>query len=262
MNFIGGAKDIFADGRPVYATIALDRRALLNPAEFKSFLNDLTALENPPDGFYILVGGGLINERSDVVHSEIVDANVIGGWMLLNHVLAQNGFRVINGCADLLMPFLGVAGGDAGATGWWSNLRVFSMGRYVKPEGPGGQLPTVRYVSKLLFNRIRLNELRVYAEILPGVLNGLPLDAKYTGGTPTRTDEAVQTWEAISSLNTGLVAGDIAQGLARLDDCVTQARAAYACLQSRGLSEGIEAVSEYLTQLANAVQTFRRLAEL
>jgi len=94
------------------------------------------------------------------------------------------------------------------------------------------------------------------------VLNGLPLDAKYTGGTPTRTDEAVQTWEAISSLNTGLVAGDIAQGLARLDDCVTQARAAYACLQSRGLSEGIEAVSEYLTQLANAVQTFRRLAEL
>src|SRR5439155_18167584 len=76
LNFIERTKAVFEDvGKPVYATLALDRRALLSPSDFKSFINDLTGLENPPDGFYLLVGGGPINERSDVAQSELMDAN-------------------------------------------------------------------------------------------------------------------------------------------------------------------------------------------
>src|SRR5439155_7506456 len=127
----------------------LDRRALLSPSDFKSFINDLTGLENPPDGFYLLVGGGPINERSDVAQSELMDANVIAGWMMLNHALSQNGQRVVNGFADLLSPFLAAAGSHACATGWWSTLRTFTMGRYVKAARAGGQPPIIRYVSKL-----------------------------------------------------------------------------------------------------------------
>ena len=262
LNFVAGAKGAFAPaGKPVYATLAIDRRALLSPADFSAFLDDLTALESRPDGFYVLVGGGLIDERSDLVHSEVVDANVIAGWMLLNFALAQNGFEVINGCADLLAPFLTAAGSSGTATGWWSNLRLFSMGRYIRPEGRGGQLPVVRYVSNLLMNRIRNDELRAYATIVPGVLNGLAHDADYSG-VPDRTSEALQTWEAISSLNRGVRDGLIEAKLERLGNRVEQAKAAYAALQRRGLSEGIETVTEYLGQLSGAIENFRRLAEL
>jgi len=263
LNFIAGAKAAFqAGGKPVYATLAVDRRALLNTTDFKAFLNDLTMLEKPPDGYYVLVGGGLINERTDLAHSEVVDSNIIGGWMLLNFILSQNGFRVINGFADLLSPFLAVAGAHAEATGWWSNLRVFSMGRYVKPEKPGGALPKIRYVSKLLLNRITLDELIAYSSVLPAVLNGSPRDNDYLGGTPTRTVEALQTWETLLSLNRDTVAGDLERSLKNLSDRIARAKTAYAQLQSRGLSEGIETTNEYLDQLLAAVDAFKKLAEI
>lgn len=262
LNFVAGAKEVFGgEGKPVYATLAIDRRTLLSPGDFKSFLNDVTGLENPPHGFYILVGGGLIDERSDLVHSEVVDANVIAGWMLLNFALTQNGFEVINGFADLLNPFLAAAGATGGATGWWSNLRLFSMGRYIKPEGRGGQLPIVRYVSKLLLNRIRHDELRAYAAVIPGALNNLAHDTAYDG-VPDRTSEALQTWEAISSLNEEVNGGVVESRLEALNSRIEEARAAYASLQMRGISEGIETVTEYLGQLSGAIENFKRLAEL
>jgi hypothetical protein len=187
---------------------------------------------------------------------------VIGGWMLLNYVLSQNGFKVINGCADLLAPFLGAVGGTAGATGWWSNLRLFTIGRYIKPDGQGGKTPMVRYVSKRLLNRVKSNDLTTYSSILPDVLNGLDHDQDYTEAIPDRTAEALQTWEAISSLNADLTGGELEGNLARLAGQVENAKSAYATLQSRGISEGIEAVTEYLQQLSGAIEVFKRLAEL
>ena len=46
--------------------------------------------------------------------------------MFLNDVLSVNGFLVINGFSDLLTPFLGAAGAEAGAT---RNTRD-SLGRF------------------------------------------------------------------------------------------------------------------------------------
>jgi hypothetical protein len=245
LNFIAESKSAFGDSTPVYASLAVDRRALLCTTDFKAFLNDLTALENPPDGYYVLIGGGLINERSDLAHSDVVDANIIGGWMLLNFILSRNGFRVLNGCADILAPFLGAAGGHAAATGWWSNLRVFSMGRYVKPEKAGGALPIPRYLSKLLLNRVKPDELLAYSRVVPGVLNRLAHDSDYTSGAANRKIEALQTWEALQSLNSEIISANLDQALKNLLDRIVRAKGAYARLQSRGLSEGIETVNEY-----------------
>jgi hypothetical protein len=110
-------------------------------------------------------------------------------------------------------------------------------------------------------NRIRNDELRAYATLVPGTLNGLTHDADYTG-VPGRTSEALQTWEAISSLNEEVSDGSIETKLGTLSNRVEQARAAYAALQRRGISEGIETVTEYLGQLSGAIENFRRLAEL
>ncbi len=261
LNFIERAKSVFGDSeKPVYATLAVDRRALLSPSDFLSFLNDVTALGTAPEGFYLLVGGGSITERSDLVQSEIMDANVLGGWMMINFSLAQNGFKVINGFADVLTPFLSAAGATACATGWWSNLRTFSMGRYVKPEGAGGQLPIVRYLSKLLLNRLRIDELS-YAAVVPGIINGLSSDDEYLNAIPGRTTEALQTWEALSSLNSN-VSDQLEVSLANLLDLIAQAYTAYSTLTTYGITAGYETTTEYLDQLSGGIEVFRRLAEI
>jgi hypothetical protein len=73
---------------------------------------------------------------------------------------------------------------------------------------------------------------------------------------------ALQTWETIFSLNKEVAGGLIETKLGILGNRVEQARAAYAAFQSRGISEGIETVTEYLGQLPGAIENFRRLAEL
>jgi hypothetical protein len=45
-------------------------------------LNQLIVLETPPDGFYVLVAAGNVEARA-----EFFNAEVIAGWMFLNHVL-------------------------------------------------------------------------------------------------------------------------------------------------------------------------------
>jgi hypothetical protein len=263
LSFIERTKDVFEGAdKPVYATLAVDRRALLSPGDFKSFINDLTGLENSPDGIYVLVGGGPINERSDVAQSELMDANVIAGWMMLNLALSQNGLRVVNGFADLLSPFLAVAGSHACATGWWSNLRTFTMGRYVKSERGGGQLPTIRYLSNRLMNRIKIDERYAYSQALPEIVNGLPLDREYDNGTPSRTVEAMQTWEALSSLNQDVVRDDIEESLTRLKRRIRRAKEAYDELRLENITDGFEAATEYLDQLDGAIDAFKKLAEL
>src|SRR5205085_961965 len=104
--------------------------------------------------------------------SDIYNADVIAAWMLINHTLRVNGFDVINGCSDILTPFLAASGASAGAVGWWSNLRTFSLDRFA-PAAGGGRLPIPRYLSVNLLNRITFTELDALRALVPGILNGL-----------------------------------------------------------------------------------------
>src|SRR6266568_2094383 len=221
LNFIGRAKGVFGKKKLVYATLSVDGRALLSGEDFQGFVNDLTSLDDPPDGFYVLIGGGPLSERADLVQADFVDAKIIGGWMFLNYVLSQNNFRVVNGFADVLTPFLAVACGASCATGWWANLKVFSMGRYVKPPNSGGQTPAIRYLSKLLLKHIKITERYNYSQLVPEITNGLSFDFVYDSGSPDRTEEALQMWEALGSLAGEVCTGDITKDLAALRDRVT-----------------------------------------
>jgi hypothetical protein len=263
-NFIRRTRPVFGskkDDRPVYATLALARDALLNLTEFEAFLNDITALDAPPDGFYVLIGGGQSGDRTELTRSEIIHADVIAGWMLLNYTLSLNGFTVINGCSDILTPFLGGVGGYAGATGWWTNLRMFSMNRY-SSSLEGGRLPTVRYLSNLILNRITFAERAAYAPLLSDITNGLPHDKDYEGSAPERRIEVLQTWEAIANLNSQMIAADMNDSLSRLESAVQRADAAYGRLSALGFSSDVEANREYISALLEGIKTFKRNAEI
>jgi len=204
--------------KPLYVTLAVSREALMDRAELFSFLEDITILDPPPRGFYVLVAA-----RSGDARTDIFNADVIAGWMLMNRSLSVNGFEVVNGYSDVLTPFLGIAGATAGATGWWSNLRVFSLSRFL-PAG-GGRLPIPRYLSTRLLNRISYVELsqlvglRETGDFLPEIRNGLATDALYpakTGYEPDRADEVLQSWEAIRCLCSDLSGADPNESLTQV----------------------------------------------
>lgn len=246
---------------PVYATVAVCRDAIVDRNNYINFLNAITALDISPDGLYSLIGAGPTDERVGTIRSEILTRDVIAGWMLLNYSLSLNGMEVVNGFSDILTPFLGAAGGYSGATGWWSNLQVFSMGRYIRSSG-GGQLPLVRYLSKKLLNRITVNEREAFVRVIPDIMNGLSTDALYEGRQPNRTEEALQVWQAITSMIDDVVSDNFSESLARLQKCITSAENCYNELQTFGFSEGFEANIEYLQSLKDSLSAFEQLAEL
>ena len=199
-NFIRNTAEVWSeigDERPVYVTLAIDAEAIQDKYEVDDFLADITLLENRPHGFYVL-----INNMSSAIEPELIDDRTLTGWMMLNQSLSINGFDVINGYSDILTPFLSAAGGSAGATGWWGNLKVFSLDRFL-PNSGGGRRPVYRYLSKALLNSIRFDELQRLRTRFPDILNDLDGDSYYDaegGSRPeSQEQEMMQTWEALSS---------------------------------------------------------------
>lgn len=246
---------------PVLATLAVTRNALMNQQEFEAFLAMLTAVEPKPDGIYLLLGAGNTDDRAGAVRSEIMIPEVIGGWMLLNYALTLNGIRVVNACSDLLSPLLTIAGANGVATGWWSNLQVFAMGRYIRNEG-GGQQPLKRYISNRLLNRVTVSEREAFVALIPEIANGMKTDAYYDGGEPTRTEEALQCWDSIGALSRRAFSGHIAPDLDHFDERITMAEATYDELRANALTERYEANREYLDALRKGLKYFREKAEI
>jgi hypothetical protein len=258
-NFIRSTAEAHAelsDPRRVFATLAISREALLDKQELTEFVNEITALDHAPNGFYLLIAARSSEARSDVFH-----ADVIAGWMYLNHALRLNGFEVLNGYSDIVTPFLGAAGGNAGALGWWSNLRAFSLDRFA-PAGSGGRLPIQRYLSTALLNRITYFELDQLRSLAPEVVNNLPTDSLYpavTGSAPERNKEVLQSWETVRVLNSRLVNDD---QVAALQACLAAIANAQDLYEEIPLPLDTKSNAEHLEPLREGIGLFARLAEI
>lgn len=261
-NFIRQAAGEYAklnDRRPMYATLAISRNALGDKQELVEFLNEITLLDEPPGGFYLL-----ISARNTEARSDIYNTDVIAAWMFINHTLTVNGFNVINGYSDVVTPFLGAAGGVAGALGWWSNLRSFSLDRFA-PSAGGGRLPIQRYLSRALLNRLTFYEFDQLRKLAPGVINKLPTDALYdpvVGSEPQRNLEVIQSWEAVKNLNGALVTSDQRRSLRNCASAVARAMVAYDEIQGLGIRLDPKSNAEHLQPLADGLRLFGKLAEL
>ena len=256
-NFVRQARRIYEktrDDRPLFASLIICREALQDRREFEEFINDITLLDNPPDGFYLIIAS-----RSPEAFSDIYHTDVVANWMMLNLSLSVNGFQVINGYSDILTPFLGAAGGIAGATGWFSNLRMFSIDRYF--PSTGGRLPILRYLSKSLLNRITFSEKDAISRFVPGVINNLPHDADYNP-EPERQKEVLQSWEALKSLNKELVAEDITESLKKCIQFVNFAEQTYNEIASFGIVLDRKSQSEHILPLSDGLRQFKERAEL
>jgi hypothetical protein len=259
-NFIRLARDVSVElniKKPLYVTLAINREALFKEQDVIEFVNDLTALDNPPDGFYILIA-----TRSQEARSEIFNADIISKVMYLNYALSINGFKVINGYSDLLAPFLSAAQGFGAATGWWSNLRSFSIERF-EPAIGRGRLPIQRYLSCALLNRITFSELDQFRG-MPSILNGLPTDNDYpVGGEPQRNKEVLQSWDALKKLIATVDADnvEINTAIKTCNSMLEKATNLYDRITSRyDLDQ--KSNDEHLPAIIEGIELFTKLAEL
>jgi len=258
-NFIRNVKKVyttFEDKRPLFVTLAISREALIDFVELEGFLNDITLLNEPPDGFYLLIGARSVDARTD-----LYNADVIAAWMLLNYSLKINGYQVINGYSDLISPFLGAVGGDIGCTGWWSNLRTFSLNRFA-PEATGGRLPVQRYLSLKLLNRITFYELNALRKIIPDIINGLSMDDKYEG-EPDRAVEVLQSWEALSSLLNSLTeSGNLSKNLEKCITALELAENLYTSINAIPYRLDAKSDNTHLEALLEGINLFKKRAEI
>ncbi len=259
-NFIRNATEVWTamnDDRPLYVTLAIDAEALQDRYEVDEFLADITLMDNPPHGFYLLV-----NNLTSIIQPELVDQRTLAGWMMFNHALNLNGFEVINGYSDILTPLLSAAGGTAGATGWWGNSKVFSLDRY--EEAPdGGRRPVFRYLSKALFNSIRFDELHRLRERFPSILNALDSDTYYDPQEASKPEnqvqEIIQCWDAISSF----AGTNDTPKLIQCYDWLTQAKELYAEINAiPGFRLTGRSNQSHLDALQDGINLFAQLAEI
>lgn len=264
INFLNQTKDAAAqvtDG-PVYGTLAIHRDAILQGDQFLEILNDLTGLNSPPDGYYLILGSAEQNSSGKFVRSDLSNARVIAAWMYANYVLSINGANLINGYCFLLGPLMGICGAGAAASGWTSGLRKFCFDRYVRTESSGGRSPNTRYLSAPLMAHVKQTDLDTFEAIEPGIRNGLSLDAAYDTDVP-RTEEALQSWQGLGLLaNHPSFKGDIAEDLNVFKEMIDQARSRWIAIQSAGISSEVEPNLERLKAMEEGIELFTKWAEI
>ena len=252
------AQDL-GDGRPVFATLAVSQAALADRIELQNFLQEITELDEPPAGFYLL-----LEKPDNMITAPMTEPDVLSRWMLVNHTLKITGFRLINGYTDCLSPYIGAAGADAVASGWFNTQKCFSLRKF-EPVADFARRPVTRYLSRALLKSIRSTELHFLREPFPQVMNGTPPDNYYDpeeGSAPDATEEALQNWDGLRLLNDLITAGDVLTSLAACRQALDQAEELYARINAYGLSMQDRSGSAHIEIIRDELEEFEELAEL
>lgn len=253
-NFIRLAKEGLSDTK-VYATLAFSKEALLQKEEVDDFLTSITAMDTPPDGFYLLVGS------SDIDSTDFYHQQIFANWLLLNFTLSVNGFDVINGYSDIFSPFLGAVGGYAGASGWWSNLQSFSMRRFM-PTGTGGRRPVTRYLCDSILTRVKHTELRNINQLMPNsFLSNTEFDITYLTDPDGLNDtvQILQYWTTLKSIIGRFDSDDIDKNLESAINHINSGKSLLSQLSRFGYNVFPH---DLLDELTDGINRFMKIAEL
>jgi hypothetical protein len=261
-DFLRNAARVHAqlqDPRPIYATLAISTDALRDRIELQNFLQEVTELENPPRGVYLL-----IEHPDHDIPPSLEEADVLSHWMLVNRALSLSGYEVLNGYGDVLGPYLGTAGATGVASGWFNTLKVFSLKKFAPNSGMARQ-PVPRYASARLLKSIRHTELELLRSEFPEVLNGGPTDSYYDedeGSRPSQLGESLQNWECLRRLCQLVVSGNPDASLENIGTALDQAEDTYARIGALGLTLRERSNKEHIQLLREELAAFRELAEI
>lgn len=250
-----------APKKAVYATLAVSTAALGDRIELQNFLQEITEMDAPPTGFYLLL------ERPDqAIPPSLTEQDVLSRWMLINHTLKVNGFKLINGYTDGIAPYIGAAGGDAVASGWFNTLKSFSLKKFEPALDQFARRAVARYMSKALLKSIRYTELHDLRGSFPEVMNGLSTDTYYDkdeGSEPAESvHEALQNWEAIRAMINRCSVGNVAKSLVACHQALDDAEDLYARIADRGYTLRDRSSNAHIDPIRYELNAFSELAEI
>ena len=213
--------------KPLLINLVVEEEALRQKALVEDWLNDLTQLD--VDGFYLVVC------RSSASYRQHYDPEVLGSLLLICYSLAElNQYRVYCGYTDMVTLLLHAIGVAGTASGWYFNLRQFTLTRFL-PSG-GGRRPRPRYSSRPLLNSIFLSELDgIYSGgQMASVLSATQLDGRFAGTTNPENvpwpdpDSWLHHWNVLNDISR-LAAGTTVQDrLNSAENLISRALAIYA----------------------------------
>lgn len=229
----------------------------------EEFLDALTEINS--QGFYIII------RRNSTSVQNAMDSTSFGRFMYFCHVLKTiNEYDVIVGYSDWHSFLLEAAGVTHSATGWYHNLRQFSMARF-QPSS-GGRRPRKRYSSvPLLSSPLITPELQdIYlANLLPRVLSGSSHDAilqnSPAAGEANWSDEisCLAHWYSLNALSQRLSSLPTqSERIQEAERLMHNALTLYVQLGSQNVSFDPSTGPNHIREWQDSLQEFRSLAGL
>ncbi len=243
-------------GKPLLISLALDEQALRDRASLDEYLDAISTLD--AKGFYLCV------RRNDPSYPASYEEDVLVNLMYLTYVLGnRNSFEVVHGYTDIVGALLLAAGAEAICSGWYSNLRQFSLARFMPTTG--GRSPRPRYTSRQLMNSIFVNpEMYQIAQAgkLADVISVTGYDTEM-GNDPLKADwprkaSCLHHWKVLSNIGKTVTADKkVAERLTALEGLLKVAQATYSDLGSAGVTFEPMTGPREVTMWQRAVKRFR-----
>ncbi|MCC8985794.1 MAG: hypothetical protein V9G98_11635 [Candidatus Competibacter sp.] len=249
--------------QPLLISLVISETAFQTMDAVEEFLDALTEIDI--QGFYIIL------RRNSASVQNAMESAPFGRFMYFCHVLTTiNEYDVIVGYSDWHSFLLEAAGVTHTATGWYQNLRQFSLARF-QPSS-GGRRPRKRYSSAPLLSCPLINpELQdIYmANLLPRVLSGSSHDAILQNGPASGEgnwfDEisCLAHWYSLNALSQRLSA--LPTQLGRIQEAerlMQNALTLYTQLSSQNVSFDPSTGPNHIREWQDSLQEFRGLAGL
>ena len=247
--------------QPLLISLFISETAFQTMDAVEEFLDALTEIDTR--GFYII-----LRRNSSSVQNAMESAQ-FGRFMYFCHVLTIiNEYDVIVGYSDWHSFLLEAAGVTYSATGWYQNLRQFSLARF-QPSS-GGRRPRKRYSSAPLLSSPLINpELQdIYlAKLLPRVLSGSSHDAILQNGPASGeanwSDEisCLVHWYSLNALSQRLSALPTQSGrIQEAERLMQNALTLYTQLSSKNVSFDPSTGPDHIHEWQHSLQEFRKLA--
>ena len=247
--------------QPLLVSLTVSETAFQTMDAVEEFLDALTEIE--VHGFYIIL------RRNSASVKNAMESAPFGRFMYFCHVLTTiNEYDVIVGYSDWHSFLLETAGVTHTATGWYQNLRQFSLSRF-QPSS-GGRRPRKRYSSSPLLSCPLINpELQdIYtANLLSRVLSGSAHDTILqigpVAGETNWSDEVscLAHWFSLDALSRKISAQSTQAGRVKEAERLMQnALTLYAQLESKNVSFDPSTGPDHIREWQDSLKEFCALA--
>ena len=244
--------------KPLLISLVIGEDALRQRVPVDDWLDNLTQLD--VEGFYLVV------RRPSETYRQHYDPDVLASLLRVCYSLAElNQYCVFAGYTDMATLLLHAVGVTGTGTGWFANLRQFTLERF-RPA-TGGRRPRDRYSSRPLLNSIYMTELDgIYnAGRVTDVLSGTTFDTRFSGSTNPEnvawpdSDAALHHWSVLSDISRSLVGTTVGDRLDSARNLIAQALALYAQMRTL-VPFTTETGPTHLDQWLDALDRFRSSA--